>query len=78
LNSFKNFDECFQFCSKIFNEIIEFLDPLNSSPTRQQSANCLLEMSEKLHQLWSKERLVKNIKLKIEINLFLVRIQQIH
>jgi len=58
LSSINVFDKLVEFCDLIYNEILVHLNNVNSKSTRQQSANCLTEMIEKLLRLWSTEELV--------------------
>nr|CAD2166806.1 unnamed protein product [Meloidogyne enterolobii] len=55
LSSINLFDKLVEFCDLIYNEILDHLNNVNSKSTRQQSANCLTEMIEKLLRLWSTE-----------------------
>lgn len=55
LSSINVFDKLVEFCDLIHNEIMDHLNNINSKPARQQSANCLAEMSEGLLRLWSLE-----------------------
>lgn len=55
INSLNNLDQLVEFCDSIYNELIDHLNTINSKTTRQQSGNCLIEMSEGLLRLWAKE-----------------------
>jgi hypothetical protein len=58
VDSFDDFDALSEFCKEIFDEIVKAMEPANSTPTRHQAANCLLEMSREQLRLWSQQGFV--------------------